>query len=80
MPRIGLEVQFETENLASIAAVGSDFRWFLKIRCGSCGESTDWVYLDEEDTVHVKGGKGEAHMVLNCKVIILVLYIRCLVL
>ena len=68
MPRIGLEISFETENFSFIEAVGKDFRWFVKICCGNCGEVTDWVYVDEEDTVEVKGGRGTAHMVLNCKV------------
>merc|ERR1712142_377414 len=67
MPRIGLEISFDVENLATVEAVGKDFRWFLKICCGNCGEVTDWVYVDEEDTVEVKGGRGQAHMVLNCK-------------
>ena len=68
MPRVGLEISFDVENVASVEAVGKDFRWFLKICCGNCGEVTDWVYVDEEDTVEVKGGRGTAHMVLNCKV------------
>lgn len=40
----------------------------MKICCGNCGEITDWVYLDQEDTIEVKGGRGLANMVLNCKV------------
>jgi len=53
-----------------------DFRWFLKINCGACGETTDWVYIDEEDTVEVKGGRGTAHMVLNCKVYFFILFLE----
>ena len=68
MPRIALEISFDSENFSSIEAVGKDFRWYIKICCGNCGEVTDWVYVDEEDTVEVKGGRGQAHMVLNCKV------------
>ncbi|CBY13004.1 unnamed protein product [Oikopleura dioica] len=67
MPRIGLEVSIDAENIAKVEAVGNDFRYFVKICCGACGEITDWVYLDQEDTVEVKGGRGLANMVLNCK-------------
>ena len=55
MPRIGLKIAAELENLASFEAVGEDFRWFLKINCGNCGETTDWVYVSMEEEIPVKG-------------------------
>ena len=55
MPRIGLKISAELENLASFEAVGEDFRWFFKICCGNCGEITDWVYVSEEEQIPVKG-------------------------
>ena len=55
MPRIGLKIAAELENLASFDAVGEDFRWFLKINCGNCGETTDWVYVSMEEEIPVKG-------------------------
>merc|ERR1712142_1078184 len=67
MPRIGLKIDCCLENLCSLEAPGEDFRWFLKINCGACGETTDWVYVSQEEQIPVKGGRGFAHMVLNCK-------------
>jgi len=67
MPRIGLKIDCCLENLCSLEAPGEDFRWFLKINCGACGEVTDWVYVSQEEQIPVKGGRGFAHMVLNCK-------------
>jgi len=29
MPRIGLEVSIDAENIAKVEAVGNDFRWLL---------------------------------------------------
>ena len=55
MPRIGLKIDCCLENLCSLEAPGEDFRWFLKINCGACGEVTDWVYVSQEEQIPVKG-------------------------
>ena len=59
MPRICLKISAELENLASFECPGEDFRWFLKICCGNCGEVTDWVYVSQEEQLPVKGMKFE---------------------
>ena len=69
MPRICLKISAELENLASFECPGEDFRWFLKICCGNCGEVTDWVYVSQEEQLPVKGMKfevGEAASIENC--------------
>lgn len=55
MPRIGLKVECQLENLATFECPGDDFRWFLKVCCGNCGEITDWVYATSEEQIPVKG-------------------------
>ena len=59
MPRVCLKISAELENLASFECPGEDFRWFLKICCGNCGEVTDWVYVSQEEQLPVKGMKFE---------------------
>ena len=59
MPRICLKISAELENLTSFECPGEDFRWFLKICCGNCGEVTDWVYVSQEEQLPVKGTKFE---------------------
>ena len=55
MPRIGLKIECQMENLASFECVGEDFRWFLKVCCGNCGEVTDWIYATQDEQIPVKG-------------------------
>ena len=55
MPRIGLKIECQLENLASFECVGEDFRWFLKVCCGNCGEVTDWIYATQDEQIPVKG-------------------------
>ncbi|KFP20791.1 UPF0587 protein C1orf123, partial [Egretta garzetta] len=51
-----------------VRAVGEDFRWYLKLKCGNCGEvSEKWQYLRLMDSAPLKGGRGSATMVQKCK-------------
>ncbi|MGH0168782.1 UNVERIFIED_CONTAM: hypothetical protein FKN15_055431 [Acipenser sinensis] len=34
------------ENITNVRPFGDDFRWFLKLKCGNCGEVSDkWQYI-----------------------------------
>ncbi|XP_008631317.1 PREDICTED: UPF0587 protein C1orf123 homolog [Corvus brachyrhynchos] len=56
------------ENITRLRAEGQDFRWYLKLKCGNCGEvSEKWQYLRLMDSAPLKGGRGSATMVQKCK-------------
>uniref|UniRef100_A0A8D2M823 CXXC motif containing zinc binding protein n=1 Tax=Zonotrichia albicollis TaxID=44394 RepID=A0A8D2M823_ZONAL len=55
-------------NITRLRAEGEDFRWYLKLKCGNCGEvSEKWQYLRLMDSAPLKGGRGSATMVQKCK-------------
>uniref|UniRef100_A0A3Q2PM93 CXXC motif containing zinc binding protein n=1 Tax=Fundulus heteroclitus TaxID=8078 RepID=A0A3Q2PM93_FUNHE len=56
------------ENVSNVRPLGEDFRWFLKLKCGNCGEIPDkWQYVTLVENVPLKGGRGSASMVQKCK-------------
>uniref|UniRef100_A0A3B3HWZ5 CXXC motif containing zinc binding protein n=1 Tax=Oryzias latipes TaxID=8090 RepID=A0A3B3HWZ5_ORYLA len=56
------------ENVTNVRPLGEDFRWFLKLKCGNCGEIPDkWQYVTLVESVPLKGGRGHASMVQKCK-------------
>ncbi|TRZ20080.1 hypothetical protein HGM15179_007061 [Zosterops borbonicus] len=66
--RIGLQLRATLENITRLRAEGQDFRWYLKLKCGNCGEvSEKWQYLRLMDSAPLKGGRGSATMVQKCK-------------
>uniref|UniRef100_A0A7N4PMI5 CXXC motif containing zinc binding protein n=1 Tax=Sarcophilus harrisii TaxID=9305 RepID=A0A7N4PMI5_SARHA len=68
MGKIGLQFKATLENVTHLRPVGDDFRWYLKMKCGNCGEvSEKWQYLRLMDSVPLKGGRGSATMVQKCK-------------
>jgi len=68
MVKIALQFKATLENLTNVKADGEDFRWYLKLKCLSCGEdSPNFVYLTLEDSTPLKGGRGSASLVTKCK-------------
>ncbi|KAK1165072.1 CXXC motif containing zinc binding protein [Acipenser oxyrinchus oxyrinchus] len=68
MVKIGLQFKAMLENITNVRPFGDDFRWFLKLKCGNCGEVSDkWQYITLMDSVPLKGGRGSASMVQKCK-------------
>nr|CAG4650610.1 EOG090X0HQJ [Sida crystallina] len=68
MVKIGLKIKANLENVTNFHAPGEDFRWYLKVKCGSCNEESDkWIYITRDESVEVKGGRGTANLVLKCK-------------
>uniref|UniRef100_F6SMN5 CXXC motif containing zinc binding protein n=1 Tax=Xenopus tropicalis TaxID=8364 RepID=F6SMN5_XENTR len=66
--KFALQFKASLENLTRLRPHGEDFRWFLKLKCGNCGEVTDkWQYITLMDSVPLKGGRGSASMVQRCK-------------
>ncbi|XP_037683123.1 CXXC motif containing zinc binding protein isoform X2 [Choloepus didactylus] len=68
MGKIALQLKAVLENVTSLRPVGEDFRWYLKMKCGNCGEiSEKWQYIRLMDSVALKGGRGSASMIQKCK-------------
>ncbi|XP_005099014.1 CXXC motif containing zinc binding protein [Aplysia californica] len=66
--KTGLQISAQLENIGSFKASGDDFRWYLKLSCSSCGEETsDYVYCTLRETSPLTGGRGQASLVLKCK-------------
>lgn len=68
MVKTGLQISAQLENVGEFKASGDDFRWYLKLCCSSCGEETsDYVYCSLSESSPVKGGRGQASLVIKCK-------------
>ncbi|XP_054452311.1 CXXC motif containing zinc binding protein isoform X1 [Anoplopoma fimbria] len=68
MVKFGLQFKATLENVTNVRPLGDDFRWFLKLKCGNCGEIPDkWQYVTLEESVPLKGGRSSASMVQKCK-------------
>ncbi|XP_012631739.2 CXXC motif containing zinc binding protein isoform X1 [Microcebus murinus] len=66
--KIALQLKATLENVTNLRPMGEDFRWYLKMKCGNCGEiSEKWQYIRLMDSVALKGGRGSASMVQKCK-------------
>nr|CAG4641329.1 EOG090X0HQJ [Eulimnadia texana] len=69
MVKITLCIRARLENVTNLGPEDQEeFRWYLKVRCNSCGEVCDkWVYVSQTESVPVKGGRGSANLVVKCK-------------
>ncbi|XP_025110791.1 UPF0587 protein v1g245604-like [Pomacea canaliculata] len=68
MPKVALQIQAQMENITNLKTEGDDFRWYLKLKCENCGEETpDYVYLTASENYPLAGGRGDASLVLKCK-------------
>lgn len=66
--KLCLQWRLQLENLEEVVPEGKDFRWFVKVKCSNCGEVSKWVYVTEEDTTALKGGRGYANLLIKCKI------------
>lgn len=68
MVKIGLQISAFLENITDLKPDGEDFRWYVKLKCLSCGEETpDFVFMDLLQSQPLKGGRGQASLVIKCK-------------
>lgn len=69
MVKIALQISAAMENLTGLRpGDASDFKWFVKFKCSSCGEVPDhWQHISLADEHDVKGGRGTANAVIKCK-------------
>lgn len=68
MPKYALQIKAQMENVTSLKIEDEEFRWFIKLKCESCGEETpDFIYFTLDDQHPLTGGRGHASLVLKCK-------------
>ncbi|KAH9362441.1 CXXC motif containing zinc binding protein [Haemaphysalis longicornis] len=67
MVKIGLQLRANLENIASFQPT-EDCVWHLKLKCMNCGEeTTTWQTLEAANRAPLKGSRGEANLVIKCK-------------
>lgn len=68
MVRIGLQVTANLDHVKTLKTCGNDFRWYLKLKCANCGQTSEsWQYITLDESFPLKGGRGTASMVEKCK-------------
>lgn len=68
MVKIGLQFKAFLEYVTELTAEGEDFRWYFKFKCANCGEIPDhYQYISRSESQPTKGGRGEANLVMKCK-------------
>ena len=68
MVKIAFQIKANLENLTNLKPEGKDFRWYIKVKCQSCGEvSPDFLYLTEDEESELKGNRSYANLVAKCK-------------
>lgn len=68
MVKIGLQFSAFLENVTDLKPEDEEFRWYLKLKCNSCGEVPDkWQYVTQTESCDLKGGRGSANAVVKCK-------------
>jgi len=62
-----LSLRADLEHITNITPT-KDIRWYVKIKCTSCGEVNDkWTYLSAQETSDISGSRGTANLVMKCQ-------------
>lgn len=62
MVKIALELNANLENLVHLEPADDSFVWYLKVKCGGCGEVNDhWVSVELESR-HVSPQQASARL------------------
>uniref|UniRef100_A0A914Z2Y4 Uncharacterized protein n=1 Tax=Panagrolaimus superbus TaxID=310955 RepID=A0A914Z2Y4_9BILA len=68
MPILALELKANLVNVTNLRPGDySDHRWYLKLKCSSCGEQAQhWQYASVEESHQLAKGHGTAHLLMKC--------------
>lgn len=67
MPKFELQLCCDLDNVS--LCVDGVTRWAITVKCSNCQtEHATPVYLDPAVKVAIPGSRGEAHLVMKCKV------------
>lgn len=68
MGKFRLEVRATLEGIEEMYTNQPDYNYSLKLKCTSCGESSDkWHDVCESQTYPGKTGRSENHFIAKCK-------------
>lgn len=68
MGKLSLEIKATLEGIAVIYTSHPDYTFLLKLKCTSCGESSDkWHDVCESQTFPGKTGRSENNYIAKCK-------------
>ncbi|CAH8605201.1 unnamed protein product [Schistosoma guineensis] len=68
MVLLGVQISCELTNVTNLSPSCDDFRWYLKVKCGNCGENThDYVYINSVEKTPIQDSRGDANLVIRCK-------------
>lgn len=68
MVKIALQVKATLENIEKLYTNHPHYQWFLKLKCGNCGEVSQKFHdLTEADKVPQKHNRSETNLLIKCK-------------
>lgn len=68
MVKIALQIKATLENIEKLNTNHPHYQWFLKLKCGSCGETTEKFHdLTEDEKVPLKHSRSETNLLIKCK-------------
>lgn len=66
MVKIALQIKATFENIEKLSTSHPNFRFFLKLKCLNCGESSD-KWHDVSESVTVQTARSETNFQAKCK-------------
>lgn len=68
MVKIALQIKANLERIEKLYTNHPHYQWFVKLKCGSCGEVTEKFHdLSEDEKVVQKHKRSEANLLIKCK-------------
>lgn len=68
MVKIALQIKANLEAIEKLYTNHPYYQWFLKLKCGSCGEVTEKFHdLTEDEKIAQKHNRSETNLLIKCK-------------
>lgn len=68
MVKIALQIKATLEYIDKLYTNHPYYQWFLKLKCGSCGEVTEKFHdLTEAEKIPQKHNRSETNLLIKCK-------------
>ncbi|PZC72203.1 UPF0587 protein GA18326 [Helicoverpa armigera] len=68
MVKIALQIKATLESIDKLYTNHPYYQWFLKLKCGSCGEVTEKFHdLTEAEKIPQKHNRSETNLLIKCK-------------
>lgn len=68
MVKIALQIRATLDHIEKLYTNYPHYRWFLKLKCGSCGEVSEKFHdLTDAEKVPQKHNRSECNLMIKCK-------------